>query len=425
MFAAWREELDWEERLLERVANPANLEAACQRVVSNKGAAGVDGMTVLQLRQWARHHLAELREQLLQGRYAPQAVRGVSIPKPNGGARQLGIPTVIDRVVQQAFVQVLIPMLDPQMSGSSYGFRPGRKAHDALLAGSRLVEEGRCIAVDLDLEKFFDKVNHDVLMERLSRRIRDKRLLHYIRLMLKAGMMDHGGVCQKREQGTPQGGPLSPLLANVLLDDLDRELERRGLPFCRYADDCMVFVRSWAAGRRVLAGITRYLEGVLRLKVNREKSRVDKVWNCTYLGYIIGKGGRLRIAPKSVERFKARVREITRRSRGVRLRTVTAELEPLIRGWGNYFKLAAISRLCQSLDEWIRHRLRCYRLKQCKRSKGIQRFLESIGCKRKLGGQVARMGPRWWRNATSQPAHICMSNEWLRSEGLISLAQLV
>ena len=279
--------------------------------------------------------------------------------------------------------------------------------------------------MDLDLEKFFDKVNHDVLMDRLSRRIRDKRLLHYIRLMLKAGMMDHGGVCQKREQGTPQGGPLSPLLANVLLDDLDRELERRGLPFCRYADDCMVFVRSWAAGRRVLAGITRYLEGVLRLKVNKEKSRVDEVWNCTYLGYIIGKGGRLRIAPKSVERFKARVREITKRNRAKRLREVTAELAPVIRGWGNYFKLAAVRELFHLLDCWIRRRLRCYRLKQCRHPRGIQRFLRSLGCDKKLCGLVARRGRLWWHCAISRQAHACMSIKWLRSEGLISLSQLL
>lgn len=272
-FAAWREELDWEERILENIAHRYNLEHACQRVKSNKGAPGIDGMTVEDLERWLNTHMAELREQLLNGSYQPQEVKGVSIPKPNGGRRQLGIPTAIDRLVQQAFVQALTPILDPQMSESSYGFRPNRSAHQALKAGSAYVEDGYTIAVDLDLEKFFDKVNHDILMSRLAQRIKDKRVLYYIRRMLKAGMMDNEGIKQKREQGTPQGGPLSPLLANVLLDDLDRELEGRGLHFCRYADDCMIFVRTMEAGERVLRSISQYIEEELKLKVNRQKSR--------------------------------------------------------------------------------------------------------------------------------------------------------
>jgi len=424
-FAAWREELNWEERILENIAHRYNLEHACHRVKSNKGAPGIDGMTVEEMERWLSTHMAELREQLLTGSYRPQEVKGVSIPKPNGGRRQLGIPTAIDRLVQQAFVQELTPILDPQMSESSYGFRPNRSAHQAIKAGSAYVEQGYTVAVDLDLEKFFDKVNHDILMSRLARRIKDKRVLYYIRQMLKAGMMDNEGIKQKREQGTPQGGPLSPLLANVLLDELDRELESRGLRFCRYADDCMIFVRTIEAGERVLVSISHYIEEELKLKVNRQKSKADKVWNCVYLGYIIGTGGLLRIAPASVKKLKAKVRMITRRNRPTPLHEVIAELTPVVRGWTNYFKLAAINKLCQELDEWTRRKLRCLRLKQCKHSKGIRHFLESIGCKRKLRSGMVAMGTRWWRMACSQPANICMDNAWLRAEGYISFYQLL
>lgn len=424
-FAAWREELNWKERILENVAHRYNLEHACQRVKSNKGAPGIDGMTVEELERWLNTHMAELREHLLNGSYQPQEVKGVNIPKPNGGRRQLGIPTAIDRLVQQAFVQVLTPILDPQMSESSYGFRPNRSAHQALKAGSAYVEQGYKVAVDLDLEKFFDKVNHDILMSRLARRIKDKRVLYYIRQMLKAGMMDNEGIKQKREQGTPQGGPLSPLLANVILDDLDRELENRGLHFCRYADDCIIFVRTMEAGERVLVSISRYIEEELKLKVNQQKSKVDKVWNCVYLGYIIGVEGKLRIAPASVKKLKTKIRIITRRTRPTPLREVISELIPVIRGWTNYFKLAAINKLCQELDEWTRRRLRCLRLKQCKHPKGIRRFLENLGAKRKLWSGIVAMGTRWWRIARSQPANIIMDNAWLRAEGYISFYQLL
>ena len=327
--------------------------------------------------------------------------------------------------MQQAFVQELTPILDPQMSESSYGFRPNRSAHQALKSGSAYVEDGYTVAVDLDLEKFFDKVNHDILMSRLARRIKDKRVLCYIRRMLKAGMMDNEGIKQKREQGTPQGGPLSPLLANVLLDDLDRELEGRGLHFCRYADDCMIFVRTTEAGERVLRSVSQYIEEELKLKVNRQKSKVDKVWNCTYLGYIIGVEGKLRIAPASVKKLKGRIRIITRRNRPTPLREVIAELIPVIRGWTSYFKLATINRLCQELDEWTRRKLRCLRLKQCKHPKGIRRFLESIGVKQRMRESIGSMGRRWWWISCSQPAHICMDNAWLRAEGYISFYQLL
>ncbi len=382
-------------------------------------------MSVEELERWLNARMAELREQLLNGSCHPQEAKGVSIPKPNGGRRQLGMPTAIDRLAKQAFVQALTPMLDPQMSESSYGFRPNRSDCQVLKAGSAYVEQGNTVAVDLDLEKFFDKVNHDILMSRLARRIKDKRVLYYIRQMLKAGMMDNEGIKQKREQGTPQGGPLSHLLANVLLDDLDRELEKRGLHFCRYADDCIIFVRTTEAGERVLASISRYIEEELKLKVNRQKSKVDKACNCTYLGYIIGVGGLLRIAPASVKKIKAKIRLITRRNCPTPLREVIEELTPVIRGWTNYFKLAAISSLCQELDEWTRRKLRCLRLKQCKHPKGIRRFLESIGVKRRMREFIGSMGRRWWCISCSQPAHICMDNAWLRAEGYISFYQLL
>ena len=335
---------------MEAVADPGNLHKTYRKVKSNGGAAGVDGMNIDDVAEWLRAHPGKLRQSLLQGSYQPQDVRGKSIPKPNGGERKLGIPTVIDRIVQQAFVQVLTPILDPQMSESSYGFRPNRSAHDALRSASTYAQEGRRMAVDLDLEKFFDKVNHDVLMARLKRKISDKRLLYYIRQMLKAGVIDERGIRQEREEGTPQGGPLSPLLANVLLDDFDKELERRGHKFCRYADDCIIMVRTMAAAHRVLGSVTRYLENILKLKVNREKSKVVSARECPYLGYIIGAVGALRVGKEKVEKFKERIREITRRNRSRRLGETIEELNAYIRGWGNYYKLAALKDKAMELD---------------------------------------------------------------------------
>ncbi len=308
------------------------------------------------------------------------------------------------------------------MSESSYGFRPNRSAHGALKAGSIYVEEGRKWAVDLDLEKFFDKVNHDVLMNRMARRINDKRLLYYIRKMLNAGMMDNEGICQKREQGTPQGGPLSPLLANVLLDDLDKELERRGHKFCRYADDCMIFVKTKAAATRVLASITHFIESKLKLKVNQEKSRVERAARCVYLGYIIGAKGMLRVAPQSIKKLKDKVRLIVRRGRPTPIgQVIKKELNPLLRGWGNYFKLSAAKTASRDLDGWIRRKLRCMRLKQCKHPKGIKRLLQSLGVAAKTRRKVTGMGRRWWRISKTWLPNAGMGNEWLRDEGLISL----
>ena len=328
------------QHLMEEVVNRENLNRAYRRVKANKGAPGVDGMTLRELGDWIKQHKQELTAALLDGSYQPQAVRGVEIPKPGGGVRQLGIPTVVDRLVQQAILQVLEPILDPTFSESSFGFRPGRGAHDALAQASRYVAEGRTIVVDMDLEKFFDRVNHDILMARLARRVVDKRLLRIIRRFLRAGLLQQG-VCVERHEGTPQGGPLSPLLANLLLDDLDKELEARGHYFCRYADDCNIYVRSRIAGQRVLASLTEFLEGKLRLRVNHAKSAVAHVEQRKFLGHRLLAGGMLTIAPASLDRAKDRIRQITRRNRGVSFEQVIGELN-------SFLSVGHVLPLCES-----------------------------------------------------------------------------
>lgn len=408
--------------LMERVCERENLNVAYARVKANKGAPGVDGMTVRAMRDWLVEHKEELIASLLDGTYQPQPVRGVEIPKPGGGVRQLGIPTVVDRLVQQAIAQVLEPILDPTFSRSSFGFRPLRSAHGALRQARRYVEEGRSVVVDIDLEKFFDRVNHDILMARLARHVSDKRLLRVVRRFLEAGMM-RDGACVVRHEGTPQGGPLSPLLANLLLDDLDKELERRGHCFCRYADDCNIYVRTKAAGERVMASVTKFLEGKLRLRVNREKSAVDFVGYRKFLGHRLLEGGRLGIAPKSLERAKQRVREITRRNRGVSLATMIAELNSFLTGWVTYFRYAECRSHLQRLDEWIRRKLRCVRLKQCKRAKPIADFLRTLGVPEWRAWLLALSGKGWWRMAGSPQAAEAMTLQWFDSQGLTSLTK--
>jgi RNA-directed DNA polymerase len=371
--------------LMERITDHENLNGAYERVVANKGAPGVDGRSVRQLAGWIKEHQRELIASLLDGSYRPQAVRGAQIRKPGGGMRQLGIPTVVDRLVQQAILQVLDPILDPGFSNSSYGFRRGRSAHDALTKAQEYVAEGRNIVVDLDLEKFFDRVNHDVLMDRLGRHVRDKRLLKIIGRFLRAGMMQDG-VCVSRTEGTPQGGPLSPLLANLLLDDLDKELEKRGHRFCRYADDCNIYVQSQAAGERVMASVTEFLEQKLRLRVNRQKSAVAAVQERKFLGCRLLPGGRLGIAPQSLERAKERVRRLTGRSRGVSLAEVIGGLNWYLRGWLGYFRITECKSHLQRMDEWIRRKLRCLRLKQCKRRYTIARWLMNWACRKGVPG---------------------------------------
>jgi RNA-directed DNA polymerase len=410
-------------RLMEQVTEPANLNRAYARVLANKGSPGVDGMTVGQLGGWIRRHAQTLIASLLDGSYQPQPVRGVQIPKPGGrGMRQLGIPTVVDRLVQQAMLQVLEPILDPAFSASSYGFRPGKSAHAALAAARQHVADGRTIVVDIDLEKFFDKVNHDILMARLGRWVGDKRMLRIIGRFLRAGLMQNG-VCIGREEGTPQGGPLSPLMANLLLDDLDKELERRGHRFCRYADDCNIYVQSQAAGERVLASVTAFLEQKLKLRVNRDKSAAAPVTERKFLGHRLLPGGRLGIAPQSLERARGRVRQITRRNRGVSLADVIGELNAFLSGWVAYFRHAACKDHLQRMDEWIRRKLRCLRLKQCKRAKPIADFLHRLGVPRWRAWIGALSGKGWWRLSNSPPAAEGMSLAWFESLGLVSLLQ--
>ena len=399
--------------LMKQIASPANLRLACKKVKSNKGSAGIDGMTVDELVQWLPNNLTTLQEQLLTGKYLSTPVRGVKIPKPGGGERQLGIPTVKDRLVQQAILQILEPTFDRTFSRSSYGFRPKRSAHDALKAGAAFVKDGYTIVVDLDLEKFFDRVNHDILMERLSRRITDKTALRLIRRFLTAGMMQEG-VCVLSEEGTPQGGPLSPLLSNILLDELDKELEKRGHRFCRYADDCNIYVRSQFAGERVMASITQFLQKRLKLVVNAKKSAVDVADQRKFLGYRILRDGRLEVSPQSVVKFKDKIREITSRNRGRALWVICRELRQYLIGWYHYYKLNWSKSWFEGLDGWVRRRVRCYRLKQCKVASGIYYFLRSLRISDWSARALAGSSKGWWHISKSKPAHYAMGNQWFR-----------
>jgi RNA-directed DNA polymerase len=404
---------------MEEVTNRDNLNRAYGRVMANKGSAGVDGLTVGDLMTWIAAHKDAFIASLLDGTYQPQPVRGVQIPKPGGGVRQLGIPTVVDRLVQQAILQVLEKLLDPTFSASSFGFRPGRGAHDALAQASRSVAEGRTIVVDLDLEKFFDRVNHDMLMSRLARRIGDKRLLRIIRRFLEAGLMQNG-VCVERHEGTPQGGPLSPLLANLLLDDLDRELERRRHAFCRYADDCNIYVQSQAAGERVLASVTKFLEERLKLRVNRTKSAVAPVEERKFLGHRLLADGALIIAPQSLDRARDRIRDITRRNRGVSFEQLVRELNSFLTGWVTYFRFAKAKSVLGHLGSWVRRKLRCVRLKQRKRATSITAFLHDLGVPWDRCWTTAASGKGWWRMAHTPAAQQGMSNAWFQAQGLVN-----
>ena len=407
--------------LMERVCERGNLNRAYKRVKANKGAPGVDGLTVGELYDWLKEHKEGLVESLLDGSYEPQPVLGKEIDKPGGGKRRLGIPTVVDRLVQQALLQVLEGIVDPTFSDSSYGFRRGRNAHQAVKQAAEHVAEGRDIVVDIDLEAFFDRVNHDMLMARLARHVSDKRALRIVRRFLGAGMM-WDGICVERHEGSPQGGPLSPLLTNLLLDDLDKELESRGHCFCRYADDCNIYVRTQKAGERVLASVTRYLEEKLRLRVNRKKSATAPVQERQFLGYRILWDGRLVIAPRSLERAKNRIRQITRRNRGISLEQMIGELNSYLTGWVTYFRYAACRSHLRQLDRWIRRKLRCARLKQRKRPKSIAEFLQSLGVPEWRAWILALSGKGWWRKAGTPQAHEAMSTAWFKSQGLVSLS---
>lgn len=387
--------------LMALVCKRHNLQAALKRVRKNKGSPGIDGMTVDELPDHLRAHWPELREHLLSGTYRPSMVKEQQIPKGNGEMRKLGIPTVVDRFIQQALLQVLQPIFDPGFSERSYGFRPRRRAHDAVVQAQRYVQEGRRIVVDVDLEKFFDRVNHDVLMGKLAKRIDDRQVLGLIRRYLEAGTLAQG-IATERHEGTPQGGPLSPLLANVLLDEVDKELEKRGHAFVRYADDCNVYVKSRRAGERVM-GLLRQLYAKLRLRVNESKSAVDLATNRKLLGYSFwvapGRTVKRRVAKKALATMKERVRLITRRSGGRSIEQIAADLRSYLVGWKGYFQLADTPGVFDDLDKWIRHRLRAIHLKHWKRGTIIYRELRARGLSERGAATVAGNGRRWWKNS--------------------------
>jgi RNA-directed DNA polymerase len=410
-------------KLLEEVLRRENLITALRRVQSNKGAPGVDGMTVQELTPYLKTHWPRIREELLNGQYIPAPVLRVEIPKPDGkGLRPLGIPTVLDRFIEQAILQVLTPVFDPHFSESSYGFRPGRGCHDAVKAARSHVEAGYRFVVDMDLEKFFDRVNHDVLMARVARRIKDKRLLRLIGRYLKAGIMI-GRVIHEHEEGTPQGGPLSPLLSNILLDDLDKELERRGRRFCRYADDCNIYVKSKAAGEQVMQSITRFLAKKLRLKVNKEKSAVDRPWNRKFLGYSMTPHHRtkLKVSQNSIKRVRAKICELIRKGRGRSLPKVISELTTLLRGWVNYFRLSQVKNVFEELDQWIRRKLRTILWRQWKKPRTRFKKLIERGIGKTAAYTSAYNGRGPWWNAGASHMNAAVTAKGLQQQGLMSL----
>ncbi len=411
--------------LMELVVEGENLRRALKRVKQNKGSPGIDRMRVEDLDDHLREEWRQIREELLAGRYRPQPIRRHLIDKEGGGKRELGIPTVLDRFIQQALLQVLQPIYDKTFSEHSHGFRPGRSAHGALREAQRYIQEGRRFVVDVDLEKFFDRVNHDVLMGRLARRIGDRRMLAQIRRYLSAGVMA-GGVVMERHEGTPQGGPLSPLLANVLLDEVDKELERRGHAFVRYADDLRVFVRSKKAGDRVMRSLVK-LFGKLRLRVNKEKSAVGRVWNRPFLGFAFwvapGKRIRIKVSRRSLDKMKRRVRQITGRNGGRSMARVTSKLRRYLLGWKGYFRLADTPGVFRELDQWIRHRLRAIQLKQWKRGRTVYRELCARGMSRRAASIVAANTRRWWRNS-AMAINIALPNSYYESMGVPHLETL-
>lgn len=407
------------EAWMEEVCERDNCKRALARVKANKGSAGVDGMTVGELADFLREHWPAIREQLLSGTYKPQPVRRVEIPKPDGGMRKLGIPTVLDRFVQQAVMQVLQGKWDRTFSEHSYGFRPGRSAHQAVEAAQQFVAAGNRWVVDLDLEKFFDRVNHDRLMARLAQRIGDKRMLKLIRAFLTAGVLENGLVGPV-DEGTPQGGPLSPLLSNIVLDELDQELERRGLRFARYADDCNVYVRSRRAGERVMESLVRFLAKRLRLKVNEQKSAVARPWERKFLGFSFTNAGipKRRIAPKAVDRFKKRVRELTSRTRGVSKERMVEELARYLRGWLGYFGKCETPSVLAGLEQWTRRRLRSAIWKQWKRGRVRFAELRKRGVSKDLAAKTAGSAHGPWRLADSPGLHRALPNAYFDSLGL-------
>ena len=409
---------------MEEVVRTENLKKALKRVCANKGSPGIDGRTLGELKDYLKDHWPEIREQLLQGQYNPKPVKQALIPKPGGGTRTLGIPTVLDRFIQQALLQALNPIYNPTFSPHSHGFRPGRNAHQAVRRAKEYIEEGYKWVVDIDLEKFFDRINHDTLMGGIAKRISDKRILRLIRRYLQVGIMVHGAV-QERYEGTPQGGPLSPLLSNVLLDELDKELERRDHKFCRYADDCNIYVRSERAGKRVMDSIERFLDKKLKLKINRQKSAVAKPQERKFLGFSFtsGKELKIRLSDKALKSVKYRTREITRRSRGISLLQIIKELSTYLRGWLGYYRIIETPTVLRDLDSWIRRRLRCFVMKRWIKSchtryKGLRALGVSDWGARPV--TASRKGP--WPMSNMKPVKVAMPNRFFAERGLLSLS---
>lgn len=409
--------------LIDRVLHRENMLEAHRRVLRNKGAPGVDGVSVDELMSYCKEHWPRIREEILGGRYVPQPVRKVEIPKPGGGTRMLGIPSAIDRLIQQALSQVLTPIFDPTFSDESFGFRPGRSTHDAVLRAREHIAAGYRWVVDLDLEKFFDQVNHDILMARVARRVGDKRVLLLIRRFLQAGIMEDGLV-SPRTKGTPQGGPLSPLMSNILLDELDKELERRGHRFVRYADDTNVYVKSQKAGERVMVSLERFLSKRLRLRVNRTKSAVARPWKRQFLGFSVTSNmePRLKVAPKAVQRLKKKLRPLFRQARGNNLTTTVEALNPKLQGWIAYYRLASVTGVFKQLDSWIRRKFRVVIWRHWKTPRTRFKELMKRGVNRPKAARAAwgRDGP--WLSAAGSAMNVAVPNKDLRAIGLLSLA---
>jgi len=411
------------DRLMESICDPDNLLTAMAKVITNGGSPGIDGMRVTQLEKYFERHRDRITGELLAGTYRPQPVKRVEVPKPDGGVRKLGIPTAVDRVIQQAILFVLSPQWDETFSENSFGFRPGRSAHQAVAQAQTYLKEGYTWVVDMDLEKFFDRVNHDVLMSRVARRVEDKRLLKLIRAFLNSGVMIDG-LTSPTPKGTPQGGPLSPLLSNLLLDDLDRELESRGLRFARYADDCNIYVRSKRAAERVLKSVTRWLDKKLRLVVNRSKSAVDRPRNRKFLGFTFTTQRKRSIAPASRAKFKKRIRELTKRNRGSSLTRVVSELRSYLLGWRGYFGFCQTPSVLRDFDSWIHRRLRSYAWKQWKTGKRRFAELRRLGIGKDLAAQTAGSSKRYWHISRSPALHMSLTRAYLTALGLPLLAAL-
>lgn len=409
--------------MIEDILSRANMLAALARVEANKGSHGVDGMSVKSLRGHLKQNWLTIRESIRNGTYEPSPVRRVEIPKPNGGTRSLGIPTVTDRLIQQAITQILTPLFDPTFSEHSYGFRPQRRGHDAVRKARGFMQEGYRVVVDIDLEKFFDRVHHDRLMARLAERVKDKILLKLIRSYLQAGVMEQGLV-RATEEGTPQGGPLSPLLSNIVLDELDKELEKRNLRFVRYADDCNIYVKTWKAGQRVMNSIGSFIERKLRLKVNQAKSAVDRPWKRKFLGFTFGVGKenpQIRIAEQSLRRVKAKIRAMTSRSHSTPMEIRIRELNQYLIGWCGYYALAETKSVFQELDAWTRRRLRMCKWKQWKLPKTKVRELISLGMPKHKAYEWGNSRKKYWRIALSPILNRALGNQYWANNGLQNL----